>query len=229
MTTQTTSIFRPSTRPRIARLLCFALVVLTVAIAIVVAVPSLRSAALRRAGWLLVAQAPPPNSADMIVIATDAEGPGALTAADFVHSGVATRVALFPASEPWEREYARRGVAFQNTEVRTARFLQEMGVTNVERVPMPVVGSESEGVVLPAWFEQRHFNSVIVITTPDHSRRLSRILRRSMKGRHTIVTVQTTPYSWFDPDRWWQTRAGARIEIEEVEKLLLDVVRHPLS
>jgi hypothetical protein len=229
VTTQTTSIFRPSTRPRIVRPLCFALVALILALAIVAAVPSLRWAAFRKAGWLLVVQTPLPKSADMIVIATDAEDPGALTAADLVHSGVAPRVALFPDSDPWEREYARRGVAFQNVEVRTSHYLQEMGVTNVERVPMPVVGSESEGVVLPAWFDQRQFHSVIVITTPDHSRRLSRILRRSMKGRHTIVTVQSTPYSSFDPDRWWQTRAGTRTEIEEFEKLLLDVVRHPLS
>ena len=184
---------------------------------------------MRGAGWLLVAHNQLPKSADMIVIATDAEYPGALEAADLVHAGVATRVALFPSLEPWEREYARRGVAFQNVELLTAGYLAKLGVTNVERVPQPVVGSESEGVVLPAWFEQRHFNSVIVITTPDHSRRLGRILRRSMNGHGTRVTVLSTPYSSFDPDRWWQTRAGTRTEIEEFEKLLLDVIRHPLS
>ncbi len=196
---------------------------------VIALVPSFRLAALRKAGWLLVAQNQLPKSADVIVIATDAEDPGALEAADLVHRGLATRVALFPTLEPWEREYIRRGIAFQNTEARAATYLHDLGVTDVEIVPQSVVGSESEGVILPVWFDQRKFKSVVVITTPDHSRRLSRILRRGMKGHPTLVTVQSTPYTWFDPDRWWQTRAGIRIEIEECEKLLLDVVRHPFS
>ena len=36
-------------------------------------------------------------------------------------------------------------------------------------------------------------------------------------------------YSSFDPDRWWETRGGVRIEIIELQKLVLDVVLHPMS
>jgi hypothetical protein len=36
-------------------------------------------------------------------------------------------------------------------------------------------------------------------------------------------------YSEFDPDRWWQTRDGARIGLVELQKLLLDLARHPIS
>jgi hypothetical protein len=50
-----------------------------------------------------------------------------------------------------------------------------------------------------------------------------------MKGHPTNVTVQAAHYSDFDPDRWWETRGGVRTEIVELQKLLLDVVLHPLS
>jgi hypothetical protein len=50
-----------------------------------------------------------------------------------------------------------------------------------------------------------------------------------MKGHPTRVMVQPARYSPFDPDRWWETRDGVRTEIVELQKLMLDVVLHPLS
>ena len=41
--------------------------------------------------------------------------------------------------------------------------------------------------------------------------------------------VQSARYSIFDPDRWWKTRDGARTAIVEVQKLVLEVVLHPMS
>jgi len=48
-----------------------------------------------------------------------------------------------------------------------------------------------------------------------------------MEGRGITVIVSSTRYSNFKPDQWWHTRDGARTEIEELQKLLLNVVRHP--
>jgi hypothetical protein len=50
-----------------------------------------------------------------------------------------------------------------------------------------------------------------------------------MKGHPTSVAIRPSRYSSFDPDRWWETRHGVRIEIIELQKLALDVVLHPLS
>jgi hypothetical protein len=50
-----------------------------------------------------------------------------------------------------------------------------------------------------------------------------------MKGHQAVVTVRGARYSTFDPSLWWQTRAGVRTGIVELQKLLLDVVRHPFS
>ena len=70
------------------------LVGVTAAAAAIVAFPSVREPALRAAGWALVVNEPV-APADIIVIALDSGGAGALEAADLVQSGIATRVAVF--------------------------------------------------------------------------------------------------------------------------------------
>jgi hypothetical protein len=58
---------------------------------------------------------------------------------------------------------------------------------------------------------------------------LRRVLDRVMKGHPTRVTVRPERYSSFDLDRWWESRDGTRTENVELQKLVLDVVLHPIS
>jgi hypothetical protein len=157
-----------------------------------------------------------------------ADGGGA---ADLVHSGVATRVAVFtePADTMAAQEFIRRGIPYEEAGARSVRQLQALGIDNVDRIPTSVAGTEDEGPVLAEWCDQHRFRSVVVVSSADHSRRLRRVLHRSMKGHQTRVTVRSARYLVFDPDRWWEAHGGIRTEIEELEKLLLDILRHPIS
>jgi len=185
---------------------------------------------LRAVGWALVVN-DRVEPADAIVVMVDADGAGVLEAADLVHSGVATRVAVFgePPDTIVESEFMRRGVAYENAATRSVRHIRALGVDTVDLIPTYVAGSEEEGPVLAGWCDQQGFRSIVVVTTSDHSRRVRRMLHRSMKGHRTRVTVSSAGYSFFDPDRWWRSRRGIRTEVVELEKLLFDVVRHPIS
>jgi hypothetical protein len=194
-----------------------------------IAVPTIRQAILRDAGWALVVDERV-GSADIIVISGDADGAGVLEALDLVHSGVAMRLAVFAdAPDDVEREFIRRGVRYENSAARSIRELRELGAVSVEQIPIFITGTEDEGPALARWCDEQRLRSVVVVGTPDHARRLRRVLHRSMKGHQTTVAVSSAHYSGFDPDRWWNSRDGVRTEIEEMEKLLLDVVRHPIS
>jgi hypothetical protein len=153
-----------------------------------------------------------------------------LEAVDLVQRGVGSRVALF-AHYPTDldREFIRRGIAHENRVEQTTRWLRASSVTNLEEIPYDVTGTEDEGRRLPEWCDQHHVRSVVVVSSSDHSRRLARVLRRAMTARGIAVIVRTTRYSDFDPDHWWQSRSGTRTGIVELQKLLLDVARHPLS
>jgi hypothetical protein len=50
-----------------------------------------------------------------------------------------------------------------------------------------------------------------------------------MTGHQTKFTVRPARHSSFNADHWWTTREGIRSGIVEFEKLLLDLVLHPLS
>jgi hypothetical protein len=50
-----------------------------------------------------------------------------------------------------------------------------------------------------------------------------------MKRHPTRITVRPARYSNFDPNQWWETRGGVGTEIVELQKLLLDVLLHPMS
>jgi hypothetical protein len=103
-----------------------------------------------------------------------------------------------------------------------------LGVTDVGQISR-IDGTEDEGRVLPRWCDEHHLQSIVVVATEDHSRRLRRMLDRVMKGHPTHVTVRAARYSSFDPDRWWETPGGVRTEIIELQKLLLDVMLHPMQ
>ncbi len=211
--------------PRWARVLA----VLVFAAAVIVAVPAIRGSILQAAGWVLVVDEPV-EPADIVVVAVDADGAGVLEAADLIHSGIATRVAVFAdPPDPVDLEFIRRGIPYEDAAARSARQLGSLGVTAIEQIPRAVAGTEAEGQVLPDWCDQHQFRSVVVVSNPDHSRRLRRVLHRAMKGHQTSVAVRVARHSAFDPDRWWETRDGIRTEIIELEKLLLDVMRHPIS
>ena len=122
-------------------------------------------------------------------------------------------------------EFIRRALPYEDEGAKQVRQLRSLGVTEVVQIskslePKVRLGSLCHGVT--------SINSDPLCLWPvkDHSRR---VLDRAMKSNSIRVTVQPARYSSFDPDRWWETRDGVRTEIIALQKLLLDVVLHPMS
>jgi hypothetical protein len=204
------------------------LIVVGLVAATIVAVPPVWHPVLQAAGWALVASEPV-APADIVIISADSAGAGALQAADLVHSGIARQVAVFadpPIGE--DLEFIRRGLPYEDSAAKQIRQLKWLGITDLVQIPRGETGTEGEVQVLAPWCDQHGVRSVVFVAARDHSRRLRRMLGRAMKGHAARITVQAEPYSGFDPDRWWQTRSGIRTEIVEFEKLMLDIVLHPI-
>jgi len=196
-------------------------------LAIAVALFVFRAPLLTAAGWALVRE-DPIRRADVVVVPAWAGEAGSISAADLVHQGYAPRVAVLEsAMSPAERELIARGILDGSKDGWYARVVQHLGVKDVEQINDRASGTESEGGILPEWCLRRGYRSIIVVSTPDHSRRVRRVLRRTTKSAGIDVIVRTTKLSEFDPSGWWKTRGGVRTEIVEIQKLLLDVLRHP--
>jgi hypothetical protein len=213
-----------SLRSRWARLSA----VVVLAGVVVTGIPAIRTSLLRAAGRVLVVDEPI-EPADVIVLPKWAGAAGAIDASDLVHKRIANLVAVLPElSEPSEQELARRGVRHTDQNLDLVQVLHALGVAKVELIPEAAAGTEAEGQVLLAWCSQRHFSSIIVMTSPDHSRRVRRVLHRALQAQAIKVTIRSARYSGFAPESWWTTRDGARTEIVELQKLFLDVLRHPI-
>lgn len=188
-----------------------------------------REPILTATGRLLVV-ANPVTSADVIVIAVDATKVGVLDAADLFHHGVAPQVAVFATfPDEVENEFIKRGAPYFDVGAWSVRQLKALGVTHVLIIPQEVHGTEDAGNVLSGWLEQHRFRIVVLVTSSDHSRRVSRVLHRALKGQSVTLIVRPSRYSKFDPENWWQTRENLKTGIIELQKLIIDFVLHPIS
>ena len=192
----------------------------------VASVPAWRHSLLRTAGWTLVVQ-DAPAKADIIVVSSDSLSAGMLEAADLVKAGFASRVAIFDRPDTvLQKELARRGAPRYDPKGFLIQVLRSQGVSDIVVLP-EVVGTVDEGRVLQQWCAANSIHSLLFISVTDHSRRTRRVLDRAL-GHHGVrVMVRYARWSQFDPDSWWQSRYGQRVQITESEKLLVDILRHP--
>jgi hypothetical protein len=189
---------------------------------------AIRTPLLRLAGHALAAEDPLAPS-DVVVVPQWASDAGALEAVDLVRRGYAQRVAvLLVPDDAAEAELRRRGIHVDDFHNWLTHVIATLGVP-VQNIPNTASGTEAESDLLPAWCTRNGIQSIIVVSTADHSRRVRRVLRRTMAGRGIRVIVREAGYSQFDPDAWWKSRGGARTEVVEFEKLALDVMRHPFD
>jgi hypothetical protein len=170
----------------------------------------------------------PVEPADVIVLPKWAGAAGAIDASDLVHRGIASRVALLPEPpKPAEEELIRRRVPYVDENADLVQLLRALGVATVDIIPEPAAGTEAEGQALLSWCNQHTFRSMIVVSSPDHSRRVRRVLHRAMRGHSTKVLVRSA--------RWSLTSLqtdGGRLATGRERRLsaeaLLDLVRHPI-
>jgi len=193
------------------------------------AIPAVRDAVLRSAGEML-ARGGEPRRSDLIVVSVDSDGAGVLEAADLFHQGFAPTVAIFEdPPDLIDQEFLRRGVAYYDAAAIETQELHELGIASILRIPRAAGGTRQEASVLRTWCRTQRFHSILFVSTTDHVHRTRRVLRRAMRGQGIRIIVVGSKYSEFRPDAWWRTPAGARTEIVEGEKLLLDIAQHPFS
>jgi uncharacterized SAM-binding protein YcdF (DUF218 family) len=82
--------------------------------------------------------------------------------------------------------------------------LEQMGVPSsaIENMEAPMFSTRDEARVLARLATARQYRSVIVATSPYHSRRARMYMRREAEGRFDI-RIRPTRYESIDPDKWW--------------------------
>jgi uncharacterized SAM-binding protein YcdF (DUF218 family) len=178
-------------------------------------------ALLRGAGaWLVVAD-PLPARSDAIVMLAGAPAARLLETAALYHREVAPRVALTR-----ERRSAatitaiRRGVTFPEPHDEATRQLRALGVPAdaITVLRGRAYSTMSEVRLIARWAYRTRRRSLVVVTSPSHTRRTRLILRRAL-GPDIALAVRPAAAEFFPRRRWWRHRPAAKLVLSEYQKL----------
>jgi uncharacterized SAM-binding protein YcdF (DUF218 family) len=168
------------------------------------------------------------QQADIAVMTSETELDGELELADLFAERTVARVGVLTHDpSPAEREFKRRGIPLEDS----AQILVKLGVPASAIVLIAAgEGGTTEGTAaLARWCLANRIHRVLMVTSANHSRRVQRALRRAFQHRGPIVLVHTPRSDPFRPLDWWEDRTTLRSGLVELEKLLLDYLRHPIG
>jgi uncharacterized SAM-binding protein YcdF (DUF218 family) len=173
-------------------------------------------------GKYLVVQHPPAKS-DLIVCLAGGDVERGLACADLFASGLAPRI--FIAREPIPdglETLKQKGIAYPESVDLVMMIFKGLGVPEsaVIRSDQPVESTFEEAERVGALIKEREYRSLILVTSPTHSRRAWLIFRRAIRDEDFRITVMPTSYSNFRAEDWWKTRRYVRDVIMECQKLI---------
>jgi len=84
----------------------------------------------------------------------------------------------------------------------------------------PVESTFEEAEKVAALVKDKKYRSLILVTSPTHSKRAWLTFRKAIPDKEFRITVMPTPYSKFRAEDWWKTRRYVRDVIMEYQKLI---------
>ena len=162
------------------------------------------------------------RESDLIVCMAGGAVERCLAAADLYRQGLAP--AVFTAREPPPDGYEvlkRAGIHIPESVDIARRILTGSGVPSQSVLVSedPAVSTMSEAVMVRALAEEKGFRSLIVVTSPTHTRRAWWTFRQVMADDGVRIGVVPSPYSGFRAEDWWKTRRYIKEVIVEYQKL----------
>jgi len=203
---------RPSPQPKGRTLLVRALVVMCVSLAL----------STIAASSLIVSQ--PLARADALIVmagGASAYGERLHHAVGLFRSGQGTRVLLTDDGQRgyWSRELQRNPTSVE----RAATVLERAGVPRdrIEILPGIVRGTIDEARAAKRYATTHGLRSLVVVTSPYHSRRALWTLRHELRGHGVVVGSDPVPMTPTGPRPadWWIRRSGWRTVAAEFVKL----------
>jgi len=177
---------------------------------------------LMRMGRYLIVEHDPRKS-DLIVCLAGGNIERGLAAAEAYEKGFAPHIYISKEESPDGYELLKgRGVNYPESIDLLIILLKEL------RVPRSAI-LMSDGVVKSTWeeamairelVEREGFRSLMVITSPTHSRRAWLTFRNVFKDLGVRILMIPSKYSGFKPEDWWKKRRYVRHVIIEYEKLI---------
>jgi len=165
----------------------------------------------------------PPEKSDLIVCLGGNNVERGLATVDVYKMGLAPKIYIVREELPdGYRELKQRGIQYPESIDLMVMILKGLGVPE-EAVIKGEVQSRStweEAELVKALAERMNYTSIILITSPTHTRRTYLTFRKIMGEKEPRLFIVPSAYSEFKPDTWWQSRRHVREVLLEYQKLL---------
>jgi uncharacterized SAM-binding protein YcdF (DUF218 family) len=175
----------------------------------------------RVGGFLVVSHQLQPS--DLIVCLSGGHVERGLAAADLHRRGLAPRVFISPEVPPDGHEALERaGIEIPRSVDILRRILVESGVPEgaVVEAEEPARSTMGEARTAVEVARENGYRSLIVVTSPTHTRRAWMTFRHATGDGDIAVRMVPSPYSGFRAEDWWRTRRYVRKVIVEYQKLV---------
>jgi uncharacterized SAM-binding protein YcdF (DUF218 family) len=172
---------------------------------------------------------PPEKSSDLIVCLAGRNIERGLAAADAYKDGLAPQI-FFAREEPWDGYdlLEEKGFKYPENIDLMIMLLKELGVpgSSILTSESVVDNTMEEALAVKAEVEKRGFRSLLIITSPTHTRRAWLTYRNVFDESDVRIHVLSSKYSRFRPEDWWKNRRYIRAVIIEYEKLIYYTLRY---
>ncbi len=175
----------------------------------------------RDAARFLAVADPIPARADAIVVMAGSIGDRTLEAARLYEDGVAPRV-LVTRERPSRATttLAARGVRLPEGAAITRDALTGLGVpaAAITVIRRRATSTRTEARAIARYACSHGLRSLVVVTSPSHTRRARLILRQTL-GPSVALSVRPTRAVPYPAHRWWRVHELAKQVLREYEKL----------
>lgn len=171
----------------------------------------------------------PLRKSDLIVCLSGKSLERGLAAAEAYKKGFAPQIFFLREKAPDGYELLKKkGINYPGRMELLAIILRGMGVPEsaIHISDRPGTSTFDEAGLVKNFVKKRGYKSLIIITSPAHSRRTWLTFRKEFDNKDFRILVRPSHYSKFKPKDWWKKRRFIREVIFEYEKLIYYTLKY---
>ncbi len=181
----------------------------------------------RLGGYLIVRS--PVKQADLIVCFMGAPIERGLEAAELFTKGFAPHIFLAREKLPDGQDVLqKRGVGYPENRDLLKNLFQDLGVPGAAMITSDnfVRNTFEEAGEVGDLVRRKGYHSIIVVTSPFHTRRTWMVLKNVLKKDDVEIIMAPSHYSKFRPNDWWKTEEYIKDVACEYQKLLYYFIKY---
>jgi len=169
------------------------------------------------------------QKSDLIVCLAGGNIERGLATADVYHKGLAPRIFLgreeFPDGYSLLKE---KGLNYPESVDLLIMILKGLGIPRSALLisDRPVKSTFDEAKTVKALAVKNGYRSLILVTSPTHSRRAWLVFRKVFEDEKVRILALPSKYSEFRPEEWWKKSRYIRVVIIEYQKLIFYALKY---